>query len=90
MHGGDVAGRFHQTRHAQAEIRAVDGDNHIGGKGQSGFGHLADTAFQVEILGRDFDDAHDRQFGHVKQAVQPLPLHRRAANTGKFHAWRQL
>ena len=78
------------TRHAQAEIGAVDGDQRIGPFVGNGLRGLGDAGLQGAVLRQDFPDAHQRQLIHGKAAGQALCLHGKAANAHEFDIGRQL
>ena len=78
-----------KARDAQAEIGAVDGDQRVGLQRGHGGGGLGDAALQLAVFRQDLNQPHDRKLLHREQALQPLGLHLRAADTVKFHPRRQ-
>ena len=65
------------------EVGAVDDDERVGPAGDDRLGGLADAREQRRQPREHRQDAHDRDVADRKQALQPLGLHRLAADAGK-------
>ena len=81
-----AAARFDQLGHAQAKVRAVDGDQNIRLRLQHRIGGLGNPAFEVKVLRQDFRKAHNAQLFHGELALQPLSRHLGPAYPSKTHA----
>ena len=67
-------------RHAQREVRAVDGDQRVRRRRRHRVAGLADAPEQVRQPRQHLGDAHHRELLHRKAAGEPLRRHRRAAD----------
>ena len=72
--------RAHLARDAQAELRAVDGDQAIRPGGDDGARRLADPPDQARQVADDRADTHQGDLGRIEQALKPLPLQMTSAD----------
>ena len=66
VNGANIAGLFDPFRHAQAKIRAVDGDLYIRPHLKDRIGNFSNAAFEVDVFGQHLGKAHHRQLVHRK------------------------
>ena len=85
MDRADIGPRLDPLCHAQRKIWAVDGDHHIRFGRDHRLGGLVDAGHQRAVFRQDLGNAHHRQFGHVKAAVQPFGGHVAAADPLETH-----
>jgi hypothetical protein len=80
------AERGDRTQHAKREAGAVDRDHHGRTVGRDVGNGFTQAPTQGDDIGKDLEQAHQRQFAHRKPADQAVFRHALAADAGKAKA----